>query len=97
MSIKKEDCILILMLDHNENKFLVRELINSGKKVRLAINDLKYAYVLISFTLVEIGLISFIPQSIFEMVIVMLIINAILFFISYTYVIRGKILSLFNR
>ena len=63
----------------------------------LAINDLKYAYVLISFTLVEIGLISFIPQSIFEMVIVMLIINAILFFISYIYIIRRKILSSFSR
>ena len=43
MSIKKEDCVLILMLDHNENKFLVRELIKSGKKVRLAISDLKNA------------------------------------------------------
>jgi O-antigen/teichoic acid export membrane protein len=59
----------------------------------LAINHLKYVYLLIFFTLTEIGLLSIFHDSLMMMVEILLIVNIILFLSSYIYltIVRKKI------
>jgi len=56
----------------------------------LATNDLRYAYLLVSFTVIEVALVSIIHDSIFQMVVVLMGANLILFIASYGNVLRRR-------
>jgi O-antigen/teichoic acid export membrane protein len=52
----------------------------------LAINDLKYVYIIAIFTLIEVGLIFYFHNTMLQMIEVMAVANLILLVVSYSYV-----------
>jgi len=55
-------------------------------RFNLAIHNTKYVYLLLSFTILEVGLLSVFNKDPMEMIRVLLVVNVVLFIASYLYV-----------